>query len=100
MPLNAWAKKPGRVAKTPGGSMGSWSARGLGVPAASTTNVAQMAMLNARVDRQEAMFEAVLERLSTLAPPTSLGVETMPTPSVGPGIDLNAAAPLMQMAKP
>ena len=54
-----------------------------------------MAALNARVDRQEAMFEAVLERFSSLVPPTSR--ETSQVLGGGPGLE-NAPVPVMQMA--
>ena len=101
MPLNTWAKQPGRldVPKMMRGAASSWSTRGLETPAVSTANIAQMAALTARVDRQEAMFEAVLERFSALAPPTS-GMETLPTFGGGPVLEANTAAPVMQMAAP
>jgi len=98
MPLNAWAKQPGSRSVAPTKTAGmamSFPPRGTMAPA--TTNVAQMATLTARVDRQEAMFETVLERLSsTLVPTTSLGVETTSVPGAAAGVDLSAPTPLMQ----
>ena len=97
MSLNKWARQPGRfVTKMQGGAASSWPAtlRGQGTPAALTTNVAQTAALNARVDRQEAMFEAVLERFSSLGPPTSREAETLQALGGGPGLE-SAPVPVM-----
>ena len=46
------------------------------------------------------MFEAVLERFSSLVPPTSLGVETLQASGGGSSLEVNTAAPVMQMAAP
>jgi len=104
MPLNSWAKQPGprpaAMSRPSGGAM-SFAPRGLGMTAPMPPTVAQMATLTARVDRQEAMFEAILERLSsTMVPPTLFGSEATAAPSAGPGVASMAAAPLLQMAAP
>ena len=44
------------------------------------------------------MFEAVLERFSTLVPKNSAGGETVSASGVGLGIDTSAAALVMQIA--
>ena len=102
MPLNTWAKQPGRrvtQAQLSNGTSSVWPWRGQGALTAATSTVAQMAMLTARIDRQEAMFEAVLERLSTTLPTASaLSIDTMSPSGVGPGIDVGAAAPVIQLA--
>ena len=83
--------------------VGSWSTmpRGLGMPTASTTfhptNGPSVAALTARMDRQDAMFEAVLEHLSAMSPQTSRAVEASQAMGGGAIID-GVPAPVMQMA--
>ena len=82
-----------------GGGAAAWSTtpRGQGMPAASTTNVAPLAALTARMDRQDAMFEAVLERFSSMIPQTSRSAEVSQAVGGGLGIEI-APAPVLQMA--
>jgi hypothetical protein len=97
-PMNAWAKMGPRTAAPvrTTGTTSSFPPRGTMGP----TQVAQMAMMTERLDRQDAMFEAVLERFSTLVPQGYGGGEAMSASGVGLGIDTSAAAPVMQMAVP
>ena len=69
-PLNKWAKYS-RPDRRVGGSAAWPNTLRQGVPAAAAMNVTSVAALTTRMDRQEAMFEAVLERLSSMAPQTS-----------------------------
>ena len=95
MPLNQWAKTP-RPPQTQltSGPPSAWSARGPGVATAAPPIVDQVANLTDRLDRQEAMFEAVLERLSATLPSPSTGA----APGLGHDIDVTAAMPVMQLA--
>ena len=70
---HTWAKQPGRVtpAQLSGGTPGMWPSRGQGAVTVASPTVAQMATLTSRIDRQEAMFETVLERLAATLPTTS-----------------------------
>ena len=97
-PMNAWAKMGPRTAAPvrTTGMTSSFPPRGTLAP----TQVAQMAMMTERLDRQEAMFEAVLERFSTLVPQGAAGGEAVSASSAGLGIDPGAGAPVMQMAAP
>ena len=95
-PLNKWAKysRPGKMM---GGGAWPTTLRGQGIPAASTTNVAPLGALTARMDRQDAMFEAVLERFSSMIPQTSRSAETSQAAGGGSVIEI-APAPVLQMA--
>ena len=111
-PLNKWARYS-RPERRMGGSSGelrfpeknrpkegsAWPTmpRGLGLPAASTTNGPSVAALTARMDRQDAMFEAVLEHLSAMSPQTSRAVEASQALGGGAVMD-GVPAPVMQMA--
>ena len=67
------------------------------MPAASTTNVTSVAALTARMDRQDAMFEVVLERLSAMAPQTSRSAQASQAVGGSSVIEI-APVPVMQMA--
>ena len=58
-PLSTWAKQPGLGPATI--SAAAWPVRGQGAATTAAPTVAQMAAVTSRLDRQEAMFEAVLE---------------------------------------
>ena len=96
LPLNQWTKtpKPTQIQST-SGPLSAWPARGQGAATAAPPTVAQVANLTARFDRQEAMFEAVLERLSATLPlPSTQGAAS----GLGQDIDVTAAMPVMQLA--
>ena len=111
-PLNKWARysRPERRMGVSSGELrfpeknrpkegSAWPTmpRGLGLPAASTTNGPSVAALTARMDRQDAMFEVVLEHLSAMSPQTSRAVEASQALGGGAIID-GVPAPVMQMA--
>ena len=95
LPLNQWAKtpKPTQTQST-NGPLSAWPARGQGAATAAPPTVAQVANLTARFDRQESMFEAVLERLSATLPSPSTGAAS----GLGQDIDVTAEIPVMQLA--
>jgi len=97
-PMNKWAKYS-RPDRRVGGSVAWPNMPRQGVPAAAAMNATSVAALTTRMDRQEAMFEAVLERLSSMAPPTSRSAQA--SPAVGGSAVLEIApASVMQMAAP
>jgi len=97
-PLNKWAKYS-RPERRVGGSATAWSTtpRGQAMPAASTTNVTSLAAMSARMDRQDAMFEAVLECLSSMVPQTSRSAQASQAAGGSSVIEI-APAPVLQMA--
>ena len=97
-PLNKWARYS-RPERRVGSSAAAWSTtpRGQGMPAASTTNVTSVAALTARMDRQDAKFEAVLERLSLMAPQTSRSAQASQAVGGSSVIEI-APVPVMEMA--
>ena len=86
-PLSTWAKQPGLGPAT--ASTAAWPVRGQSAATTAAPTVAQMAAVTSRMDRQEAMFEAVLERLAAVLP----APETTSVAQGGSG-----SAPVMQLA--
>jgi len=83
-PMNQWAKMP-RVASSVAPPQAPFPSAARGSATSTTTVLAQMAALNARIDRQDTMFETILQRLPPLTPL--------------PGVPMAAGA-LAQMAVP
>jgi hypothetical protein len=83
-PMNQWAKMP-RVASSVAPQQAPFPSAARGSATSTTTVLAQMAALNARIDRQDTMFETILHRLPQLTPL--------------PGVPMAAGA-LAQMAVP
>jgi hypothetical protein len=83
-PMNQWAKMP-RVASSVAPQQAPFPSAARGSATSTTTVLAQMAALNARIDRQDTMFETILQRLPPLTPL--------------PGVPMAAGA-LAQMAVP
>jgi hypothetical protein len=65
--MNQWAKMP-RVASSVAPSQAPFPSAARGSATSTTTVLAQMAVLNARVDCQDTMFETILQRLPPLTP--------------------------------
>ena len=66
-PMNQWAKMP-RVASSVVPPQAPFPSAARGPATSATTVLAQMAALNVRIDRQDTMFETILQRLPPLTP--------------------------------